>query len=194
MNLIGKILVVLILVMGLVFMSIPIAVYATHQNWRQVVLNEQATPDKPLGLAKQLSDAQKRNSDLNEKREKLRQQYDAERAAKIQAIVKLENELVNAKTELASLEAKQNELEKAQREAVAAMSVAQAAADRDRKEVGDQSVTAETARKDREAHFKEVVRLTDELNQAANEKDLLEKRTRELAKDLAKAEQVLRKF
>ena len=38
------------------------------------------------------------------------------------------------------------------------------------------------------------MRLTDELNQAANEKDLLRKRTDELAKDLAKADTVLRKF
>ena len=45
----------------------------------------------------------------------------------------------------------------------------------------------EEAQKDRDAHFKEVVHLTEELNQAANEKDLLKKRTDELTKDLAKA-------
>ena len=50
------------------------------------------------------------------------------------------------------------------------------------------------AQKDRDAHFKEVVRLTEELNEAVNEKDLLKKRTDELTKDLAKANTLLRKF
>ena len=50
------------------------------------------------------------------------------------------------------------------------------------------------AQKDRDAHFKEVVRLTDELNQAVNEKEQLRKRTAELAKDLAKADEALRYF
>ena len=50
MNLVGKIFVVLILVMSVVFMAFAMAVYATHRNWREVVVNEQAAPDKPLGL------------------------------------------------------------------------------------------------------------------------------------------------
>ena len=58
MNLVGKIFVVLILVMSVLFMAFAMAVYATHQNWRDVVVNEQATPDKPLGLAPQLKNLQ----------------------------------------------------------------------------------------------------------------------------------------
>ena len=49
MNLIGKIFVVLILVMSVLFMAFAMAVYAMHQNWREVVVNEQATPSKPWG-------------------------------------------------------------------------------------------------------------------------------------------------
>ena len=41
MNLVGKIFVVLILVMSVLFMAFAMAVYATHKNWREVV-NEQA--------------------------------------------------------------------------------------------------------------------------------------------------------
>ena len=37
MNLVGKIFVVLIFVMSLVFMAFAMAVYATHRNWREEV-------------------------------------------------------------------------------------------------------------------------------------------------------------
>jgi predicted Holliday junction resolvase-like endonuclease len=194
MNLVGKIFLVLILVMSVLFMAFAMAVYATHKNWREVVLNEQATADKPLGLAKQLKDAKEKNRQLTDEAEKLKQQFDAERAAKTQAVAKLENELKIARDDLAGLEARRDELDMAKREAVAAMYSTQTNATDFRKELEGQRTSVENARKDRDANFKEVVRLTDELNQATNEKDLLKKRTNELAKDLAKAKQVLRKF
>ena len=50
MNLVGKIFVVLILVMSVLFMAFAMAVYATHRNWREVVVNEQATPDNRWGF------------------------------------------------------------------------------------------------------------------------------------------------
>jgi hypothetical protein len=50
------------------------------------------------------------------------------------------------------------------------------------------------AQQDRDAHFKEVVRLTDELNQAVNDKELLRKRMKDIANDLARAREALRYF
>jgi len=49
MNLVGKIFIIVILVMSVLFMAFAMAVYATHRNWREAVLNEQAAPGKPLG-------------------------------------------------------------------------------------------------------------------------------------------------
>ena len=37
MNWLGKVFVVLILIMSLVFMGLSMAVYATHKNWRKVI-------------------------------------------------------------------------------------------------------------------------------------------------------------
>lgn len=193
MNLVGKIFTVLILVMSVLFMAFAMAVYATHKNWRDAVLNEQATPDKPLGLAKQLKDAQEKNRQLLDEAEKLKQQFDAEKAAKLQAVTKLETELKEAQSDLKTLQAKEDELEKAKRAAEAAMNATQTNATGYRTELEGQRKTIHEAQKDRDAHFKELMRLTEELNQAANEKDLLKKRTDELAKDLAKADKVLRK-
>jgi predicted nuclease with TOPRIM domain len=194
MNLVGKILVVSILIMSVLFMGFAMAMYATHKNWRDVVLNEQAAPNKPLGLKLQLANEQTKNKELTDQAEKLKQQYDAEKAAKTQAVAKLETELKDAQDELQKLNAKQAELEKDKRLAEAAMNSTQTNATDFRKELEEQRKTIREAQQDRDKHFKELMRLTDELNQAANEKDKLKNRTDELAKDLAKADQLLRKF
>jgi chromosome segregation ATPase len=193
MNLVGKIFVVLILVMSVLFMAFAMAVYATHRNWREVVNNEQASPDKPLGLTHQLKKELDRNNDLKAQTENLKKQIQSERNAKIQAVAKLESELKANDAELKTLQAKLNDLERAQREAVAAVNTTQADATEFRKQRETLRTQIEQAQKDRDAHFNEVVRLTEELNQAANEKDLLKKRTDELTKDLTKADKLLQK-
>jgi chromosome segregation ATPase len=186
MNLVGKIIIGSILVVSVFFMAVAMAVYATHKNYREAVL----APD--VGLQARLDKAKADNKALTEEAEKLKQQFDAEKAAKIQALIKLERELELDRAELKILDAKQVELEKAKSEAVAAMNATQEKTAGYHKEVDGQRAAVEEARKEREAHFKEVVRLTDELNQAVNEKELLRKRTEDLAKDVAKADQVLR--
>ncbi len=38
MNLIGKILTVVIFILSIIFMTMVLAVYATHKNWREAVM------------------------------------------------------------------------------------------------------------------------------------------------------------
>jgi len=52
----------------------------------------------------------------------------------------------------------------------------------------------EESQRDRDAHFKEVVHLSEQLSEAVNEKDLLKKRTRGVGKGSGKADTLLRKF
>lgn len=68
MNLVGKIFTVLIFVMSLVFASFAVIVYATHKNWREIVLRpaEQVGVDKPLGLKWQLDQARGRAQELKD--------------------------------------------------------------------------------------------------------------------------------
>ena len=54
MNWLGKVFVVVILIMSLVFMGLAMAVYATHKNWQQVSLD----------LNKKLTDAKSENAKL----------------------------------------------------------------------------------------------------------------------------------
>ena len=94
MNLIGKIFVVLILVMSLVFMSLAMAVYSTHQNWRD-------TADK---FKADVSTAQTKNNQLREDLKRLDSQLAAERDAYRQQLQALE-------TKRAELEVERNNMQ-----------------------------------------------------------------------------------
>ena len=63
-----------------------------------------------------------------------------------------------------------------------------------REEVDGLRSEAEKAQSDRDAHFKEVVHMTDEMHQMINDMTELKNRNTTLAADLAKAKEVLRHF
>ena len=69
MNLVGKIFVVLIFVMSLVFMAFSIATYATHRNWRDEVLGNQAK--NKVGLKEELQKAENRYKEVEAARLRL---------------------------------------------------------------------------------------------------------------------------
>ena len=196
MNLVGKIFVVVIFVMSLVFMAFAMAVYATHRNWREVVMlpRDQLTADKEVGLKFQYEDVKTRNDALKDQLDKLTRERDAEKAAKIQALTKLENELDVLKKERKELETGYAELEKQKRDSVAAMHATQKNASDYRQELERKREKLLQAQQDRDAHFKEVGRLTDELHQAVNDKEQLRKRMADVSNDLAKAREALRYF
>ena len=83
MNLIGKIFVVLIFVMSLVFMSFAVAVYGTHQNWKV----EAAKRRRPWSTRPAASCKRPRT-----KKTQLEADIAKEAVAKRQALAKLETE------------------------------------------------------------------------------------------------------
>jgi hypothetical protein len=193
MNLVGKIFIVIILVLCLVFMALAMAVYTAQRNWREVVMlqKDQLTPGKQLGLKWRLEDAKHENENLNDEKAKLQKEYAAEKAARQQTLSKLQTELEIAKKDRKSLEAGRADLDKDKRDAVAAMAATQKNLTTYQQERDRQRTALIEAQKDRDAHFGKVVELTDQLNQEVNEKELLRKRTLELAKDLKKADEAL---
>ncbi|HPZ83835.1 MAG TPA: hypothetical protein PL064_10385, partial [Thermogutta sp.] len=124
MNLIGKIFVVLIFVMSLVFMSFAIMVYSAHINWREVVENPKATPDKPLGLRLQVQNLRKDNDALKAQLDELTKKLDAEIADKRAQVAKLEQERDDLQAERDQLMAQVAQLTQQTRDAVAAMEAA----------------------------------------------------------------------
>lgn len=188
MNLVGKIFVVLIFVMSLVFMGLAMAVYATHRNWREVVIltPEAARGGQEVGLKYQLSEEKKSNEELRSRIETIQEDVATEREAKTQSLTKLQAERNELLKERRDLEAGYAALEKEKREAVAATNATQKNATSFRAERDDLRTQFIQAQQDRDKHFKEIVRLTDELNQVVNEKELLRKRAEDVTRDLAK--------
>jgi len=194
MTLVGKIFTVLIFVMSLVFMCFAVSVYATHRNWRDVVLRtaEETTAGEEVGLKIQLEDERVRNQELRDQRDKLDAEVEAERKAKDQAVGKLESEYGLLKGQHTELQKQYAELVEERRKAVAAMNAMQLTLKSLRDEVGKLRVDVAEAQQDRDKHYKRVVQLTDELHQSINERERLKKYELELAADLKEAMDVLR--
>jgi hypothetical protein len=64
MNRVGKIFVVSIAVMSIMFMAVSMVAYYTHRNWKAVIYRPQSDvkPGEPLGLKEQLKEANEKRS------------------------------------------------------------------------------------------------------------------------------------
>ena len=191
MNLVGKIFVVVILVMSIVFMALSMAVYTVQKNWREVVLRQKEEPGKDLGLKYQVEKLKIENEDLKSQKEKAEKSFTDEKAVLVQANTKLQTKLDIETKDRMSLESGQAAMKKEVSDDVAAMSSTQKNSTDFRAERDTLRKELLEAQQDRDAHFKKVVDLTDQLNQAVDEKELLRRRTDDLAKDVAKANDAL---
>ena len=107
MTFVGKIFVVLIFVMSLVFMSFAVVVYATHRNWYAVVENSRT--DRPPGLKVQLEDKKREVEAALAVRQKIEAEVADEKSARIREVAKLTTlveELKQQRDELQKNEAK----------------------------------------------------------------------------------------
>ncbi len=187
MNLVGKIFVVLIFVMSLVFMSFVVAVYATHTNWKEVV----TAPE--TGLDAQLKTAKQQSQELKDQLTKLEGELAKETTSKREALAKLETENDELRRERDRLEKELADLQVRQREAIAAMDATQKSLANLRQEVDALRTNIQTAQKERETAFTELVKTTDQLHQTANELTVLKARNVQLSEQLADAVAVLNK-
>jgi hypothetical protein len=193
MNLIGKLLVMLILVMSIVFMGFAVAVYATHQNWIDVISRppEKATSGLPLGLKYQLEQAQARNKELAAQFAAIQEEVSKEKAAREQAVAKLEQEKSDLKKENSTLINQEAQLKDDLRKATAAVATAQATLDEKLKQVDSLRTDITTALGDRDTHFNDLVKKQDEFNQATAELTRLQDVAKRLAEQMGKAKLVL---
>jgi hypothetical protein len=191
MNLVGKIFVFIILVMSVVFMAFAVAVYATHKNWRDVVLNPTAGVGRDLGLKLQLDEEKKRNEDLTKQLEDRKKELETEKAARRQSLTKLQEEATGLKKERDDLETQVAALKKDQRQVLGDMAATQASASKWRTELDAIRTDIRGAQKDRDDNFKQVVILSDNLQQAQGELNRLKDRQVQLAEQIAQAKKVL---
>src|SRR5215207_3168868 len=95
MNWLGKVFVVVILIMSLVFMGLALAVYATHKNWQQVSVD----------LKKKLTDAQNENSKLLTEHNRRVEDLERDKTTAEQQAAKSEAERVSLAERIALLQA-----------------------------------------------------------------------------------------
>ncbi len=192
MNLVGKIFVVLVLLMSVIFAAFAVSVYATHKNWVKEIDNPSPGPGEKLGLKQQLDQREQRLKELTDRRTELQRQLTADQTAYEQVRVKLENEREELRRERDQRDADLAKLTQERREAIAAVDVAHQELGRLRSEIDKLESGKLAAEKEREAHFKEVVRLTDELHAAVFELNQLKDTNRELLVELTEMKNKLR--
>lgn len=191
MTLVGKIFTVLIFVMSVVFMSFTVAVYATHKNWRDIVMSD----DGPqLSLVKQLENKESRNEQLRDQKGRLETELAMQKKASDQVHGELESEYDRLRANHESLVIRQAALLKDQRDAITAVDLAHKTLKDLRKANSDLTANISSAEREKDAALKEMVRLSEENHAAVAESERVKKRQVELSQDLAKAMEVLRKF
>lgn len=158
MNLMGKILTFLILIMSLVFMTFTLATYATHKNWR-----DQATK---LGQEKQT--LQSTLSANNEKLAAVTSKLEGERASRRAALASKETSNKLMAADLKTLNTKYGLLETQHRKLVATVNQAQAEVAKATKEVNTMRVAFQKMHTDRNGQLAAATQARDALAQASS--------------------------
>lgn len=191
MTLVGKIFTVLIFVMSIVFMSFAVMVFATHKNWKQYADNATPGPGQKLGLKQQYEQLQQLKKQADDQLTALKNELAEEQAARKHALAALQSQLTQT---LSSLAAKQSEYDRLLADNTTATQTAKAAQERLQALEAENLARREelrTVQKDLDDKFAQVVKLTDDLNQAESLKALLDERNKEAAFQMAQMKMVM---
>src|SRR5215216_5224936 len=175
MNWLGKVFVVVILIMSLVFMGLAMAVYATHKNWQQVSLD----------LNKKLQAAQAENSKLQTEHNRRVEDLEREKTIAEQQVAKSEAERVSLAERFAQIQTERDGLVQNQRDHIAAVASTQKINEGLAGEVTDLRGRIRTALQDRDKLFKTALDATEELHKSAGEYNTTRERNAQLTKQTA---------
>jgi septal ring factor EnvC (AmiA/AmiB activator) len=185
MNLVGKIFVVLIFVMSLVFMSFAVAVYATHENWRQLV-------ERPGGLKSQIEELKKANEALKSERDNLNSQIAKEKEEWNRVRGQLETAKATQAKQIEQMQAELKQLAAEEEQAVAALNVASQNLEKLTGEVATLRQDIVKTQDDRDKRFDTAVKLQDQIHQTQGEYQRIREREVQLAQQVAKMRDKLR--
>ncbi len=182
MNWLGKVFVVVILIMSLVFMGLALAVYATHKNWQQVSLD----------LNKKLTDAKSENAKLQTEHNRRVEDLEREKTIAEQQVAKLDAERVSLAERNTSIQAELDSLRQNQRDHIAAFDATQKINVGLAGEVTNLRTTIRSTMQDRDKLFKTALDATEELHKAAGEYNAARERNEQLTKQVAGKDIVMR--
>jgi multidrug efflux pump subunit AcrA (membrane-fusion protein) len=190
MNLVGKIFIVLIFLMSLVFMALAVAVYSAHTNWRDAVENDD--PSKgALGLKPQLEDAQEEIKVLLDLVEETKENAETERQQQRQRQQQLETANVELRKARDDKDAALTEAQRQVTEATNTMNRVAARLEDLKAELEQKRAQIREVTDEKNKDRMEVVRLTDEVHQLANELRRLEGMRMALAADAVRMRKLL---
>jgi uncharacterized protein YlxW (UPF0749 family) len=170
MNIFGKALVVLIMVMSIVFMSFAVIVNVTHKNWRE----------ETEKLRTQLGQLQAQNQELQARADTLTKEIENEKTEKQKRVAALETERESLRREFLEREKEHAGLVEENRRLIAQNEAVQNNMRAQLDELNKLRESIRTAQAEKEKHFQEVVKLTDRLNQAQGQLENLKNRNVQL--------------
>ena len=176
MSLIGKILVILIFVMSIVFMAFSVSVYTTHRDWK-------AEAEKKK---EELKLAENHNEQLENKISTTLKSLALEKAARREAVAVLEVRNQNYQRELVTKENQFAKLQGDHREAIQTVENAEANMKRLKDEVDKLREEIRVAQRDRDSQFSKAQELTDQLQQGEGELRRLKARHEELTAQIGR--------
>ena len=192
MTLLGKIFTVMILLMTILFMGFSIVVFATHRNWRMVVVNENPTEKNPLGYIHRLRQEELAQDALEKEVKRLQEKLAVEQVARVSVLAALESRLTQEKTNYEQL-AKTFETTKFELNRV--NTVSERVSDINTKlltQVAGLRDNVTQVIDDRDHQFYEVVSLTASVNQLSGSEKRLTERRNQLVEQLAVRERLIR--
>jgi cell division protein FtsL len=182
MNWLGKVFVVIILIMSLVFMGLALAVYATHKNWQQV----------SLALNQKLTDAKSENARLQTEHNRRVEDLEREKTIAEQQAAKLDAERVALVDRYAQAQTELEGLRQNQRDHIAAVASTQKINEALAADVTDLRTRIRKTIEDRDSLFKRALDATEELHKAAGEYNTTRERNEQLTKQTAGMTAVMR--
>jgi hypothetical protein len=185
MNWLGKVFVVLILIMSLVFMGLAMAVYATHKNWREVI-------EGPNGLKTQLQQARQANEELKSEHNRLVENLTNEKEAAEQQLAKLETERVALADNNVRLQTELDGLKQKEREHIAAVASTQALNEGLTKEATGLRGQIRDEQQARDAAFANTLQATEALHQLTGQYENARERSEQLTKQVSGMTHVMR--
>lgn len=178
MNLLGKIFIVLILVLSVVFMTLAMAMYATHKNWREIV-------EGPNGLRNQLQQSQAEYDQLKTQYNRRESELTSELEASSQQVRKLETERVALVERNAGIQGELDQLKQEQFTATAAVAATQQNNEKLAGEVTGLRQDIRSNQQQRDQAFASALKATEDLHQSKGQLDSALERNQQLTSQVA---------
>jgi hypothetical protein len=184
MNFLGKVFVVLVLIMSIMFMCFAVVVYTTHKNWKDLV-------EGPNGLRARLTQSQAELDSLKTQHDRQVEQLAAEQQAAEQQATKLETERNLLVQTNASIQGELDQLKQQQRDHTAAIASTQKNNEDLSAQVADLGRQKRDSELARDAQYAQMLTATEQRNQLVGQLETTTERNMQLTSQVSNMTRVM---